>query len=134
MISWADANGSEEKKPCHVTGGSERQGRVRSRLTRLGSDPSYRNVGGWLMSRWQDYEDRKTREAVFAHAIDRLTPVLHNIHNNGQSWRENRVPLDKIRAVNAVIGDACPLVWEYVQDILVELSKEGWFDYGIEHA
>ena len=88
----------------------------------------------WLMSRWQEYEDRKTREAVFAHAIDRLTPVLHNIHNNGQSWRENRVPLDKIRAVNAVIGDACPLVWEYVQDILVELSKEGWFDYGIEHA
>jgi len=86
----------------------------------------------WLMSRWQEYEDRKTSEAVFAYAIDRLMPVLHNIHNNGQSWRENRVPLDKIRAGNAVIGEACPAVWEYLQDILLHLSKDGGFDYGIK--
>jgi putative hydrolase of HD superfamily len=86
-----------------------------------------------LMSRWQEYEDRKTSEAVFAHAIDRLVPILHNVNNNGQSWRENRVPLEKIRAVNAVIADACPSVWEYVQDILVQLSKTGLFDYGVEH-
>jgi len=87
---------------------------------------------GRLLSRWQEYEDRKTSEAVFAHAIDRLMPILHNIHNNGQSWRENRVPLEKIRAVNAVIAEACPSVWEYVEDILMQLSKEGLFDYGIK--
>jgi len=87
-----------------------------------------------LMSRWQEYEDRKTGEAVFAHAMDRLMPVLHNINNNGQSWRENRVSLDKIRAVNAIIGKACPSVWEHVQDILEQLSKAGLFDYGIEHT
>lgn len=89
---------------------------------------------GWLMSRWQEYEERKTSEAIFACAIDRLMPVLHNINNNGQSWRENRVSLDKIRALNAVIGAACPSVWEYLQDILEQLSKEGFFDYGIEHT
>ena len=88
----------------------------------------------WLLSRWQEYEDRKTNEAVFAHAIDRLMPVLHNINNNGQSWRENRVSLDKIRAVNAVIGEACPAVWQYVQDILEQLSEQGLFDYGTEHT
>ena len=88
----------------------------------------------WLMSRWQEYEDRKTGEAVFAYAIDRLMPVLHNISNNGQSWRENRISLAKIRAVNAVIGEACPSVWEYVQDSLEQLSKEGLFDYGTEHT
>ena len=85
-----------------------------------------------LMSRWREYEERKTSEAIFAHAIDRLMPVLHNINNNGQSWRENRVSLDKIRAVNAVIGEACPTVWEYLQDILLHLSQEGVFDYGIK--
>jgi putative hydrolase of HD superfamily len=83
----------------------------------------------WLMSRWQEYEDRKTREAIFAYAIDRLMPVLHNINNNGQSWRENRVTLEKILAVNGVIAAACPSVWEYVQDILMQLSKAGQFDY-----
>jgi putative hydrolase of HD superfamily len=89
---------------------------------------------GWLMSRWQEYEDRKTSEAVFAYAIDRLMPVLHNINNNGQSWRENRVPLEKIRAVNAVIAAACPSVWQYVEDILEQLSKDGLFDYDIKHT
>jgi putative hydrolase of HD superfamily len=89
---------------------------------------------GWLMSRWQEYEDRKTSEAIFAYSIDRLMPVLHNINNNGQSWRENRVPLEKILAVNAVIAEACPPVWEYVRDILAQLSKEGLFDYGIKHT
>lgn len=88
----------------------------------------------WLMSRWQEYEDRTTSDAVFANAIDRLMPVLQNINNNGQSWRENRVPLDRIRAVNAVIGEACPSVWEYVEHTLVRLSKEGLFDYGIKHT
>jgi putative hydrolase of HD superfamily len=87
---------------------------------------------GWLMARWQEYQDRKTREAVFASAIDRLLPVLQNANNNGQSWRENRVSLDRIRAVNVVIGEACPAVWEYVQDVLVQLSNEGLFDSDIE--
>jgi putative hydrolase of HD superfamily len=90
--------------------------------------------GRRLMSRWQEYEDRKTSEAVFAYAIDRLMPILHNINNNGQSWRENQVPLEKIRAVNAVIADACPSVWEYVQDSLVQLSKNGLFDYDVKHT
>jgi putative hydrolase of HD superfamily len=89
---------------------------------------------GWLLSRWQEYEERKTNEAVFAYAIDRLMPVLHNIRNNGQSWRENQVPLAKILAVNAAIGAACPSVWEYVQDILLRLSQEGLFDYGSKPA
>ena len=89
---------------------------------------------GWLMSRWQEYEDRKTNDAVFANAIDRLMPVLHNINNDGQSWRENRVPLDRIRAVNAVVGEACPSVWEYVEHILARLSQEGLFDYGIKRT
>jgi len=89
---------------------------------------------GWLMSRWQEYEDRKTSEAVFAYAIDRLMPVLQNINNNGQSWRENRIPVDKILAINAVIGEACPSVWEYVQDLLVQLSHEGLFDNPIKHT
>ena len=88
----------------------------------------------WLMSRWQEYEDRTTSDAVFANAIDRLMPVLQNITNNGQSWRENRVSLDRIRAVNAVIGEACPSVWEYVEHALARLSKEGLFDYGIKHT
>jgi 5'-deoxynucleotidase YfbR-like HD superfamily hydrolase len=69
----------------------------------------------WCMSRWEEYEARQSNEAVFAYAVDRLMPVLQNLENGGQSWRENKVPFEKVLAVNAAIGEALPSVWEHVQ-------------------
>lgn len=83
----------------------------------------------WCMSRWEEYETRASQEAVFAYAVDRLMPVLHNLKNNGQSWRENRVPPEEVLAVNAVIGEVLPSVWEHVQTILEDLSAKGLFEY-----
>ncbi len=69
----------------------------------------------WCMSRWEEYEARQSNEAVFAYAVDRLMPVLQNLENGGQSWRENKVPFERVLAVNAAIGEALPSVWEHVQ-------------------
>lgn len=80
---------------------------------------------GWCMARWREFEARETREARFAYAMDRLMPVLQNLRNNGQSWRENGVPREKVLAINAAIGEACPPVWEHVRERI-----EGVFDAG----
>lgn len=80
-----------------------------------------------LLERWEEFEARQTGEAKFAYAIDRLMPVLHNLYNQGQSWRENSVPLEKILAVNSVIGDACPAAWEQVKRKLLDLDASGFF-------
>lgn len=77
---------------------------------------------GWCIARWEEYEARQSAEAVFAYAVDRLVPVLQNLENDGQSWRENRVPLEKVLAVNSVIGDALPDVWGDVQELIHEYS------------
>ena len=82
-----------------------------------------------LLARWEEFEARQTPEARFAHAMDRLMPVLHNLYNQGQSWREHRVPLERILEVNAGIGRACPAVWDYVQGRLRQLADSGFFDY-----
>ncbi|HLQ65971.1 MAG TPA: HD domain-containing protein [Candidatus Limnocylindrales bacterium] len=76
----------------------------------------------WCMSRWEEYEARESSEAVFAYAMDRLMPVLHNLESHGQSWRENNVSLEKVLSVNAVIGEVLPAVWERVQ---VLIAKNG---------
>ncbi len=82
----------------------------------------------WCMERWQEYEDRKTNEAIFAYAVDRLMPVLHNLNNNGQSWKENNVTLNKVLTFNAPIGDACPEVWNYLKELLAQASESGLFN------
>ena len=72
----------------------------------------------WCLNGWEEYEARQSNEAVFAYAVDRLMPVLQNLNNSGQSWIENRVPLERILSVNAAIGSALPSVWTYVQSLI----------------
>ena len=66
------------------------------------------DLEAWCMAAWQEFEARQTPEAVYARAVDRLMPVLHNLHANGGSWREHQISQDAVLAVNAVIGEACP--------------------------
>ena len=77
----------------------------------------------WCMARWEEYEARTSHEAVFAYAVDRLMPVLQNLENDGQSWRENRVPLEQVLAVNAAIGEALPTIWEQVRVLIEHLME-----------
>jgi putative hydrolase of HD superfamily len=76
----------------------------------------------WCLVRWEEYEARQTDEAIFAYAVDRLMPVLQNLNNSGQSWVENRVPLEKILSVNAAIGNSLPSVWEYVRTLIEKFN------------
>lgn len=88
----------------------------------------------WCMVRWQEYEARESKEATFAYAIDRLMPLLQNLKNNGQSWRENKVPLDKVLAFNAAIGKASPSIWEYAQELIAQAAHMGVFEHEKEGA
>jgi 5'-deoxynucleotidase YfbR-like HD superfamily hydrolase len=81
------------------------------------------------LSRWAEYEARKSDEAVFAYAVDRLMPVLQNIHNSHNAWTENRVCLDDVLRINAAIGEAFPTVWEVVKGLIVDLSRSGVFEH-----
>jgi putative hydrolase of HD superfamily len=59
---------------------------------------------------WAEFEERSTAEAKFAATIDRLMPLLHNFHTEGQSWRENGIRVNQVRARNEVMKEgALPL-------------------------
>jgi putative hydrolases of HD superfamily len=79
-----------------------------------------------FLARWEEFEARQSREAVYAYAIDRLLPVLHNLENAGQAWRDHAVPLDQVLAFNAAIGQALPGVWEEVKERITKLGDKVW--------
>lgn len=81
--------------------------------------------GEWLLSRWREYEDRQTPEAKLAYAADRLMPVLHNVRGGARSWRENDVPLARIKEITRAIGEACPAVWAEVEPLIESLFVDG---------
>jgi putative hydrolase of HD superfamily len=81
-----------------------------------------------FMALWQEFEDAVTPEARLAHAADRAMPVLLNLANNGQSWRENAITHQRVvRRVGPPIKAGCPALWEYLEARLEDEQKKGWF-------
>lgn len=70
---------------------------------------------------WLEMAAKETAEARFASAIDRLMPVLQNLHNKGQSWVENQVRLEQMLQRNAMIAESHPELWQIVKE-KVELA------------
>jgi putative hydrolase of HD superfamily len=81
-----------------------------------------------FLALWQEFEDAKTPEARFAHAADRAMPVLLNLANEGQSWRENGISHERVvRRLAPPIQAGCPALWDYLEARLEEERRKGWF-------
>jgi len=84
--------------------------------------------GAELVALWQEFEAAETAEARFAGALDRAMPVLLNLNNNGQSWRENGISYNRVvRRVQAQIEAGCPALWSYLEPRLRAAHQSGWF-------
>lgn len=75
---------------------------------------------------WLEYEAGETPSARFALMIDRVMPVLMNLHNGGQSWVENGIRLEQVLSRNAFIGEVNPPLWEHLQRHLTMAREKGW--------
>jgi hypothetical protein len=81
-----------------------------------------------FMTLWKEFEHGETSDARFANAADRAMPVLLNLANAGQSWRENGISYERVVArVGLPIEVGCPALWDYLQSRLEEARGKGWF-------
>lgn len=88
-----------------------------------------------MLALWQEFEEESTPEARLAHAADRAMPVLLNLANNGQSWRENSITYDRVIArVGPQINAGCPALWEHLKARLAKEHDAGWFGIPAERT
>jgi putative hydrolases of HD superfamily len=84
--------------------------------------------GEKFMALWQEFEDGETAEARFAHAVDRAMPMLLNLANNGQTWREHGISHARVVARNQPpIEAGCPALWAYLEGELEAAKAKGFF-------
>jgi putative hydrolase of HD superfamily len=84
--------------------------------------------GAPFLALWKEFEHGETPEARFANAVDRAMPVLLNLANEGQSWRENGVSHERVvRRIAPPIKGGCPALWDYLEVRLEEARQKGWF-------
>jgi putative hydrolase of HD superfamily len=111
-----------------VEGGwEERKAAELAAVTRIfGLLPEGRGTA--FLALWREFEDGTTAESRFAHAVDRAMPVLLNLSNQGQSWRENGISYERVlKRVGPEIDAGCPALWEYLHGRLEEVRNMGWF-------
>lgn len=84
--------------------------------------------GTHFLALWQEFHEGATPESRFAQAMDRAMPVLLNLANNGQSWRENGISYERVVGrIEGQIRAGCPALWEYIEKRLKEARDAGWF-------
>lgn len=71
----------------------------------------------------REYEERKTEEAKFVYALDKLMPILNNYLYDGRSWKRAGLSLNWLKSSKASKVDVSPEVADYYQQMLKILNK-----------
>lgn len=79
---------------------------------------------------WDEFEERRTPEARFAKAIDRLEPNLLNWMAGGGTWRTPGVTADVVRARTAHIGEASSALGAAMTALITAATGNGWITAG----
>ena len=81
------------------------------------------SLGQKFLLLWEEFEQAQSPEAQFAKAIDRLMPVLQNLHNGCQSWLDHGITVKQILKKNAAIEQANPELWQWLRRQVIEKAK-----------
>jgi putative hydrolase of HD superfamily len=74
---------------------------------------------------WDEFEAHLTPEARFANAVDRLQPLIQNVHARGGSWRGQTLERAQILRRMAPIETSLTDVWPYVLDVVESFCAAG---------
>jgi putative hydrolases of HD superfamily len=81
--------------------------------------------GAALRALWDEFEERRTAEARFARALDRLQPMLANMADGGGTWARQRITADQVLAKVALIEDGSPALGRYARDLVARAVLAG---------
>ncbi len=77
------------------------------------------------MTLWYEFEAGETPDSKYAKAIDRVPPILHNLHGEGHSWKKHNIPKEKVFSVNKRIAKGSEKLWEVIEDKLQQAVENG---------
>ena len=78
-----------------------------------------------VLALWEEFEERRTPEARFARALDRLQPMLLNMETGGGTWMDHRVTADQVLAKAALIEDGSPSLGAYARQMIATAVERG---------
>ena len=81
--------------------------------------------GAELRAIFDEFEENKTPEARFAHAMDNLQPLLLNDSNGGGDWREHQVTAEQVYGRQSKTREGSQRLFELVDDLIQRNIRRG---------
>jgi putative hydrolase of HD superfamily len=82
--------------------------------------------GAAMRALWDEFEAMQTPTARYVNALDRVAPLLLNLHTEGGTWREHGVARSAVLRRMAPIEDGAPALWPVVLRALDAAVAAGW--------
>jgi putative hydrolase of HD superfamily len=79
-----------------------------------------------LRTTWEEFEQGASREARFAHSMDRLMPLLHNYYSQGSTWKSHGTCKSQVQNRMAKIREASPELWEFAENLIDRAVSQGY--------
>lgn len=82
--------------------------------------------GKELRALWEEFEEMKTNEAIFAAAMDRMQPLFCNYHSGGGTWKKYNISKEQVYKRMEPIKHASSELWELVTNIVEDAVEKGY--------
>jgi len=82
--------------------------------------------GAEFRALWDEFEERRTPEAKFARALDRLQPMLANYQLGGGTWTQHGVTASQVLAKVALIEDGSAALGAFAQGLIADSVSRGY--------
>lgn len=79
-----------------------------------------------LKKLWNEFEERKTPEARFAAALDRLNPMILNFYSDGKTWKEHSISANQAVNHNKHMAEGSIELWEFAQQLIQSSVENGY--------
>ena len=76
---------------------------------------------------WHEFEERKTKEAVFAASIDNLHPMINHLLTGGDLIVDDKVKVSKIIEKKKFIEKGSKKLWQFAQEVIQKSLKAGLY-------
>ncbi|MCW2911245.1 MAG: superfamily hydrolase [Actinomycetia bacterium] len=86
--------------------------------------------GRELRALWDEFEERRTPEARFARALDRLQPVLANYYLGGGTWQAHAVRAGQVLDKVALIADGSAVLGDFARELVDSAVRQGFLSPG----
>lgn len=74
---------------------------------------------------WEEFEANETPEALFAHTLDNLQPLMLNDATDGKAWRNHKVEKPQIMKRNEKTALGAEKLWDYAEMLIDRNVKKG---------